>query len=512
MKKSICILMTLLFAITLGACGTTNAGAPPEDEMPEEPPKEEIIMPDGEQETYTFRTLYDAAETKSVGAQATVFTVEKNTERGRYIKLELENDVDVLGVFTYSDTATSKAMTEQFYVPAGKTGETTEFRQFLDAYRGVPTSASKTGEEDKAKIGQARKTSWLKSVSFTAVGGKTGRVTLHSVEVSDRTIDTAKPVYLQNEYYKIGTDLAYGGALTYLEKLPRDGKTPELTSYRDGADEYAYIGLNASQMPGKNPNDVNDSVNLIDTHDTGRLIQQSYYGSDEGYEGITYDGKPWRYNPVQGGDVYNNISQIIDYRLFKDEIYVKARAMDWARDGYTTPSYMEGRYRLDGELVYVTNVFTDWSGKNYDVNRSQEMPATYFHYAFTHFVAYRGTAPWTGGPLRQVTDLPFWGYSHDLHPDTEFHDGTENWIAWTNDQLYGVGVYVPGVNTFLNGMYGDKFTSAAASTNYTAPIVNRTFASYRRDEYTFLLSVGNVNDMRAQFKAVHDSGKVVNKF
>ena len=512
MKKAATVIMALAMAFSMGAC-TVNSPSPPPENPPEKPPEEEIVMPDGEQEVYKFITLYNAAESKSVGTNEAVFSIEKDTQKGRYLKLELENDVDVLGTFTYSNTKTSKAMTERFYVPAGKAGEKTEFRQFLDAFRTVANPASKTGDdESKAAIGQARKASWLKSVSFASIGGKTGTVKLHSVEASDRTINATKQLYLQNEHYKIGTDFAYGGALTYLEKLPENGQTLELTSYESGGNKYAYIGINASQTEGKDPVNVDKSVNLIDTHDTGRLIQQSYYGSAEGYEGIKYDGKPWRYNPVQGGDVYNNISQIIDYRLFEDEIYIKARAMDWARDGYTTPSYMEGRYRLEGELVYVTNTFTDWSGKNNDVMRSQEMPATYFHYALTHFVAYRGQNPWTGGALKQVTDLPFWGNSHDLHPDTEFHDGTENWIAWTNDLLYGVGVYVPGVNIFLNGMYGDKLASAASSTNYTAPIVNRNFESYRRDEYTFLLAVGNVQDMREQFKAVHDSGKINNKF
>lgn len=513
MKKIVCGLLALAFAFTMGACDLNKPDEP--DDSTKEPPKEEIVMPDGEQETYKFITLYDAAEVKSVGAQQAVFTVDKSTEKGRYLKLELENDVDVLGTFTYSDTQTSKSMTEQFYVPAGKAGEKTEFRQFLDAYRPVLSDkTSKTGDDvSKATIGQARKASWLKSVSFTAIGGKTGTVKLHTVEASTRSINTTKNLYLQNEHYKIGTDFSYGGALTYLEKLPEAGQTLELTSYQRGGKEYAYIGLDASQQAGMNANDVSKSVNLIDTHDTGRLIQQSYYGNAVGYETVKYDGKSWRYNPVQGGDLYNNISQIIDYRLFKDYIYVKTRAMDWARDGYTTPSYMEAWYRLDGNLVYVTNAYVNWDGRYDDPGmRSQEMPATYFHYAFTHMVVYRGQSPWTGGSLKAVNDLPFWGNSHDLHDDTEFHDGTENWVAWTNDKMYGVGVYVPGVNIFLNGMYGEKETSSAASTNYTAPIVNRKFVSYQRTEYTFLLSVGNVNDMRAQFKAVHDSGKVNNTF
>ena len=38
--------------------------------------------------------------------------------------------------------------------------------------------------------------------------------------------------------------------------------------------------------------------NLLNHFDNGRLIQQSYYGE---MDGTTWDGRAWRWNPVQGG-------------------------------------------------------------------------------------------------------------------------------------------------------------------------------------------------------------------
>ena len=38
--------------------------------------------------------------------------------------------------------------------------------------------------------------------------------------------------------------------------------------------------------------------NLLNHHDKGRFIQQSYYGAKDGSD---WNGKPWRWNPVQGG-------------------------------------------------------------------------------------------------------------------------------------------------------------------------------------------------------------------
>lgn len=510
MKKITCVFLAAAFALTLSACGNKTPNTPVVPDEPENPP-EEIVMPDGEREVYKFTTLYDAAEEKEVSAQAAVYEIGQNTDGGRYIKLEVESDVNLFGTFTYSNTETSKEMTETFYIPAGETGEKTEFRQFLDGYRGAIGTTSKTGDdESKATIGQARKASWLKSVSFVTRGGHTGTVKLHSVEVSDRSIDVTKPLYLQNEYYRIGTDFSYGGSLTYLEKLPENGQTLELTSYANG--DGPYIGLNASALSGMNADDVRTSVNLIDINDTGRLVQQSYYGSELGYEGVRYNNKNWCYNPVQGGDMYGNVSQIIDYRLFENEIYVKTRAMDWARDGFTTFSYMENRYSLEGKNILVYNAFEDWSGQHSHGGRTQEMPAVYLHYAFTNFVTYRGAAPWTDAPLINVDDLPYWGGDRTIHDDIEYYDGNENWSAWVNAEDYGVGVYVPGLNNYVNGTYGDRKNLGTCPSNYTSPHVYRSFVSYRRDEYSYMLTVGYVNDMRATFRNAYETQKIVNTF
>ena len=48
--------------------------------------------------------------------------------------------------------------------------------------------------------------------------------------------------------------------------------------------------------------------------------------------------------------------------------------------------------------------------------------------------------------------------------------------------------------------------------NYTSPHVFRSFFSYRRDEYSYLLTVGEVNEMRAKFKEAHETDRIVNVF
>ena len=186
--------------------------------------------------------------------------------------------------------------------------------------------------------------------------------------------------------------------------------------------------------------------------------------------------------------------------------------MDWGRDGFTTYSYMENRYSFEGDDIKVYNAFEDWSGQHSHNGRTQEMPAVYLHYAFTNFVTYRGNEPWTGGELVNVDDLPYWGGDRDIHDDIEYYDGNENWSAWVNAEGYGVGVYVPGLNNYVNGTYGSRTDLSTSPSNYTSPHVFRSFFSYRRDEYSYLLTVGEVDEMRAKFKEAHDTDRIVNVF
>ena len=75
-----------------------------------------------------------------------------------------------------------------------------------------------------------------------------------------------------------------------------------------------------------------------------------------------------------------------------------------------------------------------------------------------------------------------------------------------------MGVYVPGLNNYVIGTYGSRTDLSTSPSNYTSPHVFRSFFSYRRDEYSYLLTVGEVNEMRAKFKEAHETDRIVNVF
>lgn len=282
--------------------------------------------------------------------------------------------------------------------------------------------------------------------------------------------------YIENSRYKLGVRLSWGGGINYL------------------SDAKAARGLR--------------DRNLINQADTGRLVQQSYYGtSKEGsYQAGVYNDAQWKYNPVQGGDAYQNHSRIIDIVVNEYSVYVKSQPQDWSLDNQITPSYMENSYTLYADYIKVDNRFVDFSGMTTHPYTHQELPAFYTLSVFKRFYWYDGSSGWTGDTLSYRDDLNFWGdplYHNDCTIPVR-QSNTETWCAWVHPSLeYGIGLYVPNVDVFLAGKYAYNGSSDSknGATNYVAPLNNMKMVSYQPLEYSYLMTTGQIEEIREIFKA-----------
>lgn len=90
-----------------------------------------------------------------------------------------------------------------------------------------------------------KKATELRSLTVRALGGET-TFRLHSVSTELITVYSKDTYYLENQRYKLGVRLGWGGGINYIE------------------DKGCPVG---------------GLKNLINDHDTGRLVQQSYYGT-----------------------------------------------------------------------------------------------------------------------------------------------------------------------------------------------------------------------------------------
>ncbi len=317
----------------------------------------------------------------------------------------------------------------------------------------------------------------IKTVTVQTCDGKQAEFSLKNASTESIKVYNSQTYYIENSRFKVGIQLSWGGGINYIQD-----KTSRIS------------GL----------------TNLINRADTGRLVQQSYYGTGKNaeYTPGSFNGSEWRYNPVQGGDKYGNTSRLIDIQVKDNSVYIKAQPQDWSLDGQITPSYMENTYTVNDDTIRVDNRFTDYSGWTHPYTH-QELPAFYTVSYLNRFTWYNGTASWTDDELSYRDDLQFWGDANYAE-DCRFYvknGNTETWCSWTSaDSGFGVGLYVPNVDLLYAGKfsYNGSKDPANGATNYIAPLNMIKMVSYSPIEYSYLITTGTVDQIRQTFKQNKD--------
>ncbi len=429
---------------------------------------------------------------KNVAYANNVYTLNySGTAFNRYV-IKYTSDAYVKGELNFNGTV------EEFFLEPNENGE---FSGYIDGFISGTTQTAIT------------------NVTFKPLDKSQMAFTLKSIDLSKATNpgDSSGMVYLSDSNYKIGIDLDWGGALTYLEDLSNSVVAAQKKKLFGTNNNPVEVGLSSdfstSVLSGYN---TIGNVNLINAHDTGRLVQQSYYGTGSyPYEPGMYGDAVWNYNPVQGGNLYNEASKIVDVKVSDNELYIKCRPLDWAKEAKDiTPSYMEAWYTLENGMMRATCRFVDYSGYP-SVTTTQEVPAFYCVEPLNNFVYYTGGEAWTDSNQKTtLPDLDFWGTATD-----QDYQCNENWAAFVGDSSsgYGIGIYTPGQTLYHPGVYQrDTLTSLddddnqpAAnhdSTSYIGVVDTLHFQSYEPIAYCYYLKTGNVDTIRSSFKTVAQSG------
>ena len=261
----------------------------------------------------------------------------------------------------------------------------------------------------------------------------------------------------------------------------------KLDMVRGGA--ISYISISAEDR------------NLVNTHDEGRYIQQSYYAGnslDRTADGQSPNWSPWPWNPIQAGDYAGNRAEVlVDTILGNDTLYTKCIPMLWDMNNEPAEATMEQWTVLDSSMLRVRNRLTCFRtdaiyGEN--ISRNQELPAVYPISALYDLYSYFGDSPFTNGQLDnpEVVKLStgFWG---------RYRSVTENWMAFVDESEFGMGVYNPQATEFLAGMAGDAgFESLDGPTSYIAPIRNAALAKTTVYEYEYFIMIGTLDQIRSK--------------
>ncbi len=495
----------------------------------------------------------------NVDVSNNVYTLNAATGSYNYYSLRYYSDAYVRGIITYDNNESE----EFFLEPSSnfsKADGNGEFSSYIDGYLNKVLA----GENNMTHVTSTAKNE-IKSIRFELLDNKAGTFELLSVTTSVKNpmnpilSDTDNEPHngimantlklFENEKYKVGIDILNGGVVAFLSVKDSDivarvynieGKNETKVDYRDKLNaKYGtdYIG------------EENTDVNLINYYDTGRYLQQSYYGTTEKpYEQGFYNNADWHYNPVQGGNVAGEASKVIDYEIGEDYIYVKTRPLDWSKwsddfanlsstdkfdakygnDEYKTDTYVESRYVFEDGLIKVYNRKVDYSGLP-SAQTNQELPAFYTIEPLNQYVYNASEADkWkTDAQLTYISEPEFWGITDQSYLDAHYngqhptvHQNTpEHWAAFMASQdtdSFGIGLYSPEVTDFYYGIYPaihSGLPTRHAETNnpakednssYIAPLEVRTFESFVPTEYSYYISTGTANQIRNSFGVVDD--------
>jgi hypothetical protein len=225
--------------------------------------------------------------------------------------------------------------------------------------------------------------------------------------------------------------------------------------------------------------------NLLNTFDVGRYLQQSYYGDTDGSD---WNGKPWTYNPVQGGSWKNSPSVLLESKREGETYYAKTRPRHWATGELLKEVTMEQWLRLEAGTARL-RFRMSYTGAKLHRPRHQELPALFVDASLDTLVFCADDQPaWKGAALtRKQPSFP-----------NEYARLSEPWAAWVNPQDRGLGLFFPGTSQLT--CYRVRDGHARADCSYLAPIRTLALAPGSVVEYDVVLALGALADLRARFQ------------
>jgi len=339
-----------------------------------------------------------------------------------------------------------KEYTENFYLEAG---ENQVFSSLIDGY----TKSVKVTELQRVTLAP------LLDEEATVI---VTRIMTANVPVYD------EEMYLENDRFRLGASLKLGGAVFYFE---------------DKADGDDSVG------------------NLINYHDTGRLLQQTYYGTNLApYNASSWHTTAaWPYNALQGGDQYQNASKVVAVWQDETHLYIKCRALDYAKNNTLSDCYQTCLYTMEEDCVRTDVRAIDFSSYDHPVSE-QETPCCFVISHLGTFVCYTGDKPWTGDTLSRYTDLVL--DSPDVFKFNYADRDGECWAAWIDEKDWGFGIYAPDVPMIQAGRFRYNGTKSpkGESTNYIGSRSQFALTQGEPIVYSYLITAGQLSDIRSVFE------------
>ncbi len=265
---------------------------------------------------------------------------------------------------------------------------------------------------------------------------------------------------------------AFAGEVTFL-----DNGTIKLGVRQDRGASISYLSRSGSDK------------NLLNAWDTGRCVQQSYYGESDG---SMWGKNPWRWNPVQGGHYKGSPAEVLTFEAKPTTLYSKTTPKHWATGAAVPEMAMEQWIELRGAAAKVHFKMT-YSGTKTHPERHQEVPAFFVDASLSHLVFYKGDQPWTKAAVTRV--VPGW--------PNEPQRLDERWAAYVDDADQGVGFFNAPAAEATTYRYLPTGAAPGDSCSYIAPVATFAITPGLVYEYDLYLMIGTSAEIREAAYRLH---------
>ncbi|MBS0260347.1 MAG: hypothetical protein JSS02_00210 [Planctomycetes bacterium] len=298
---------------------------------------------------------------------------------------------------------------------------------------------------------------WHLAIVIVVLGIDPGQTSAQ--EPTIRKQSDSNQSFLDNGQIRLGVDLSRGGSIGYLA----DAQTGE---------------------------------NVVNVHDFGRWIGQSYYAGPKPFGMAHPAWKDWPWNPVSAGDVYGHASEIVETTNDGKVLYVKSIPRQWALRNVAAECIFETWISLSGRTAQVRNRLTNRRSDQITYPAlDQELPALYTIGKLHRLLTYTGDDPFTDQATQEIPKKP----AVDGRPHWNTFFATEHWAALVDEHDWGLGLIHPGVVRFLGGFYGSQTAGGPRddSTGYLAPIRQEILDHNIVYEYRYVLVLDTLPNIRA---------------
>ncbi len=254
-------------------------------------------------------------------------------------------------------------------------------------------------------------------------------------------------------------------------------------AYLDNGHIRLGVNLNAGACVGWFSKSTSGK-NLLNSYDEGRYLQQSYYGDPDGSD---WNGKPWRFNPVQGGSWKGVPATVLENKIDAHSMHTVTRPRHWATGAHVPDVKLEQWLKLEGGSAKLRFKMT-YTGAATHKPTHQELPALFVQPEYDTLVFCDAAQPaWKNAPLTKKQP----GFPNE---SVKF---SEPWCAWVDKDGSGIGMLFPHTTEATCYRFRGGGTSDCS---YIAPIQTFALKPGLVFEYDVLIALGTADEIRAVFE------------